>query len=101
MCSLPQQQTPLYHHNLSVVNLLHKVTQHRLLRVVLDPVGQGHKPNGQKTNLLQLDFDANFWPTPDATRDRFVLVCGIIARERVSINKAVDDLSLIEKEHLF
>jgi hypothetical protein len=63
-------------------------------------VGQGHKPNGQKTNLLQLDFDANFWPTPDATRDRFVLVCGIIARERVSINKVVDDLSLIEKEHL-
>jgi hypothetical protein len=62
------------------VNLLHRVTQHKLLRVVLD---------------------ANFWPTPDAARDRFVLVCGLIAQERVSINKAVDDLSLIEKEHLF
>jgi hypothetical protein len=34
-------------------------------------------------------------------RDRFVLVCGLIARERVSINKAVDDLSPIEKDHLF
>jgi hypothetical protein len=29
------------------------------------------------------------------------LVCGLIAWERVSINKAVDDLSLIEKDHLF
>jgi hypothetical protein len=43
---------------------------------------------------------ANFWPTPDAARDIFVLVCGLIARERVSINKAVDDLSPIEKDHL-
>jgi hypothetical protein len=33
--------------------------------------------------------------------DRFVLVGGLIARERVSMNKAVDDLSLIEKDHLF
>jgi hypothetical protein len=39
--------------------------------------------------------------TPDAARDRFVLVCGLIARKRVSINKAVDDLSPIEKDHLF
>jgi hypothetical protein len=46
-------------------------------------------------------LDANFWPTPDAARNRFVLVYGLIARERVSINKAVDDLSPIEKEHLF
>jgi hypothetical protein len=29
------------------------------------------------------------------------LVCGLIALERVSINKAVDDLSPIEKDHLF
>jgi hypothetical protein len=29
------------------------------------------------------------------------LVRGLIARERVSINKAVDDLSPIEKDHLF
>jgi hypothetical protein len=34
-------------------------------------------------------------------RDRFVLVCGLIARERVLINKAVDDLSPIEKQHMF
>jgi hypothetical protein len=34
-------------------------------------------------------------------RDRFVMFCGLIARERVSINKAVDDLSPIEKGHLF
>jgi hypothetical protein len=34
-------------------------------------------------------------------RDRFVLVCGLIARDRVPINKAVDDLSPIEKDHLF
>jgi hypothetical protein len=32
-------------------------------------------------------------------RDRFVLVCGLIAWERVLINKTVDDLSPIEKEH--
>jgi hypothetical protein len=38
---------------------------------------------------------------PEAVRDRFVLVCGLIARERVSINKAVDDLSPTEKDHLF
>jgi hypothetical protein len=46
-------------------------------------------------------LDANFWPTPDAARDRFVFVRGLIARERVSINKVVEDLSPIEKDHLF
>jgi hypothetical protein len=46
-------------------------------------------------------LDANFWLTPDAMRDRFVLVYGLITRERVSINKAVDDLSPIVKDHLF
>jgi hypothetical protein len=44
-------------------------------------------------------LDAIFWPTPDAARDRFVLVCGLIARERLSINKVVDDLSPIGKDH--
>jgi hypothetical protein len=29
------------------------------------------------------------------------LICGLIARERVSINKTVDDLSPFEKEHMF
>jgi hypothetical protein len=51
--------------------------------------------------LTATRLDANFWRTPDAARDRFVLVCGLIAQERVSINKAVDDLSPIEKDHLF
>jgi hypothetical protein len=51
--------------------------------------------------LTATGLDANFWPTPDAARDRFVLVYGLIARERVSINKAVDDLSPTEKDHLF
>jgi hypothetical protein len=51
--------------------------------------------------LTATGLDANFWPTPDAVRDEFVLVCGLIARKRVSINKAVDDLSQIEKDHLF
>jgi hypothetical protein len=51
--------------------------------------------------LTATGLDANSWPTSDAARDRFVLVCGLIARKRVSINKAVDDLSPIEKDHLF
>jgi hypothetical protein len=51
--------------------------------------------------LTATGLDANFWPTSDAARDRFVLVFGLIARERVSINKVVDDLSPIEKDHLF
>jgi hypothetical protein len=51
--------------------------------------------------LTATGLDANFWLTPDAARDRFVLVYGLIARERVSINKAVDDLSPIDKDHMF
>jgi hypothetical protein len=51
--------------------------------------------------LTATGLDANFWPTTDVVRDRFVLVRGLIAWERVSINKAVDDLSPIEKDHLF
>jgi hypothetical protein len=51
--------------------------------------------------LTAIGLDANFWPTPDAVRDRFVLVFGLIARERVPINKEVDDLLPIEKDHLF
>jgi hypothetical protein len=51
--------------------------------------------------LIATRLDTNFWPTQDATRDIFVLVCGLIARERVSIKKAVDDLSPIDKDHLF
>jgi hypothetical protein len=51
--------------------------------------------------LTTTGLEATFWPTIDAVRDNFVLVCVLIARERVSINKAVDDLSPIENEHLF
>jgi hypothetical protein len=51
--------------------------------------------------LTATGLDANFWPTPAAATDRFVFFYGLIARERVSINKAVDDLSPIEKDHLF
>jgi hypothetical protein len=54
-----------------------------------------------KDKLTATGLDTNFWPTADAARDRFVLVRGLIARERVSINKVVDDLSLIEKDHVF
>jgi hypothetical protein len=51
--------------------------------------------------LTATGLDANFWPAPNAARDRFVLVCGLIALERVSINKVVDELWPIEKDHLF
>jgi hypothetical protein len=54
-----------------------------------------------KEKLAATRLDVNFQPTPEATMDKFVLVCGLIARKRVLINKAVDDLSPIEKEHLF
>jgi hypothetical protein len=51
--------------------------------------------------LTTTGLDDNFCPAPNTARDIFVLVCGLIARERVSINKAVDDLSPIEKDHMF
>jgi hypothetical protein len=51
--------------------------------------------------LTTTGLDDNFWPTPHVVRDRFVLVCGLIAREMVSIKKEVDDLSPIEKNHPF
>jgi hypothetical protein len=54
-----------------------------------------------ENKLIATGLDANFKPTPVSVRDRFILVCGLIARERVSINKAVDDLSPIENDHLF
>jgi hypothetical protein len=57
--------------------------------------------NWLEDKLTATGLDANFWTTPDAARDRFVLVCGLIAQEGMSINKAVDDLSPIEKDHLF
>jgi hypothetical protein len=76
--------------------------------IVGEPSAQGHsaqttasstRSRGSRTQtkwpedkLTATRLDVNFWPTPDAAKDRFVLVCGLIARERVSINKAVDDL---------
>ena len=46
-------------------------------------------------------LDDQSWPTPDAVRERFVLVYGFIARERVSINIKVEDLTLEERRDLF
>jgi hypothetical protein len=51
--------------------------------------------------LTTTGLDANFWPALEVVRDRFVLVYGVIARERVSTNKAVDELPPIGKDHLF
>jgi hypothetical protein len=64
-----------------------------------EPSSQGHsaqtvasstQSRGSRTQtkwpedkLSTIGLDSNFWPTPDAVRDRFVLVCGLIARERV------------------
>jgi hypothetical protein len=31
--------------------------------------------------LTATELDVNFWPTPDVARDRFVLVCDLIALE--------------------
>ena len=39
-------------------------------------------------------LDDDGWPTPDAARKRFVTVCGLVARERVSINTNAEDLTL-------
>jgi hypothetical protein len=76
--------------------------------IVDEPSSQGHsaqtaasstRSRGSRTQtkwpedkLTATGLDANFWPTPDVANDRFVLVCGLIAQERVSINKAVDDV---------
>ena len=46
-------------------------------------------------------LDEQGWPTPDAARERFVLVCGLIARERVSINVTVEDLTPETRRDLF
>ena len=41
------------------------------------------------------------WPTANVVRDIFVLVCGLIARERVSIDTKLEDLTLDDKNELF
>ena len=46
-------------------------------------------------------LDEQGLPTPDAARERFVLVCGLIARERVSINVKVEDLTPETRRDLF
>ena len=46
-------------------------------------------------------LDEKGWLNPDAAREKFILVCGLIARERVSINIKVEDLILEEKRELF
>jgi hypothetical protein len=79
--------------------------------IVGEPSSQGHsaqtaassiqshwsrtQTNWTEDKFTAAGLDDNFCPTPDVARDRFVLVCGLIAWERVSISKAV------EKDHLF
>ena len=46
-------------------------------------------------------LDDDGWPTPDAARKRFVTVCGLIARERVSINTNAEDLTPEQRRDLF
>ena len=46
-------------------------------------------------------LDEQGWPTPDATSERFILVCGLIAWERVSINVKVEDLTPETRRDLF
>ena len=38
-------------------------------------------------------LDDDGWPTPDAARKRFVTVCGLIVRERMSIDTNAKDLT--------
>ena len=45
-------------------------------------------------------LDEKGWLTPDAAREKFVLVCCLIARERVSINSKVEDLTPDERSVL-
>ena len=52
-------------------------------------------------NITATGLDDHGWPTPDIVRDSFVLVCGLIAQERLSINKKLEDLTLDEKKELF
>ena len=51
--------------------------------------------------VIATGLDEQGWPTTDAARERFVLVCGLIARERVSINSKVEDLTPDERRDLF
>ena len=46
-------------------------------------------------------LDDHGWPTQDAARKRFVLVYGLIARERVSINTNAEDLTPEQRRDLF
>ena len=43
-------------------------------------------------------IDDEGWPVPQAVRDRFVLVCGLIARERVSVNVKLKSIPMETKE---
>ena len=46
-------------------------------------------------------LDDDGWPTPDVARKRFVTVCGLIARERVSINTNAEDLTPKQRRDMF
>ncbi|CAN6362706.1 unnamed protein product [Urochloa humidicola] len=51
--------------------------------------------------MVATRIDDNGWPTPDSVRERFVLLCGLIGRERMSINRKGEDLTDDEKTELF
>ncbi|CAN6209985.1 unnamed protein product [Urochloa humidicola] len=51
--------------------------------------------------VVATGIDDNGWPTPDSMRERFILLCGFIGRERMSINRKVEDLTNDEKTELF
>ncbi|CAN6203985.1 unnamed protein product [Urochloa humidicola] len=51
--------------------------------------------------VVATGIDDNGWPTPDSARKRFVLLCGLIGQERMSINRKVKDLADDEKTELF
>src|SRR6187551_1929004 len=51
--------------------------------------------------VIATGLDDQWIPTPKVARDRFILVCGLIARERVSINANLEDFTLEQKQALF
>lgn len=66
---------------------------------------RGRKSRAQtkwpEDRVVATGIDEEGYPTPDAATDRFVMICGLIARERVSINRRLEDLTADEKMGLF
>ncbi|RLN27957.1 hydroxyproline-rich glycoprotein-like [Panicum miliaceum] len=66
---------------------------------------RARKPRTQtkwpEDKFTAIGIDDEVWPVPQATRDRFVLVCGLIAQERVSINVKLESIPKETKEREF